>query len=418
MSVSGSYAVVAIAVFIALGVMIPAVSNTGEEASGAVQDQFERSENVAGTDISIVGSDYNFATDTFTVSVENTGGTRLSVRDTDVLVDGEYVTAGARTTTVAGASTTDLWAQGETIEISVDSQLPDRVKVVTEHGVAAFAEVDIFRLTTEIGFTDTDEFQSVGPADSVTSYNETGQVIGPPVTNFVSNDVAELPTVDSTGNVVVATETGDRTELASNARASASRLAAGRWQGSGPSVFFVDSGTQDIVRVTANGSTTVISTTEAEGIVGIRDFDGDGRDELIYGGNGPDGNSNSVNYIDDDGTIVGTEVGYGTDNGIGVGEPADFDGDGTVRVPIVDGSNNVQLVDSTGATESVTSSNPAAKASLGAADLDRDGDQEIFFVSESSTLTSVDNVTAGNDVRTVTDDQGDPVPADKDAGAA
>jgi hypothetical protein len=64
----------------------------------------------------------------------------------------------------------------------------------------------------------------------------------------------------------------------------------------------------------------------------------------------------------------------------------------------------------------LTSNNQVAKAPLGTADLDRDTEQEIYHVTESSELRFIDNVTAQNDAKLVTDDQGNPISADKDTG--
>jgi flagellar protein FlaF len=415
-SVNGSYLIIGLAIFTAFATMFPAVSNTTGDVTNGFQKQFERSENIADTGISIVGSGYDFASGTLSLRIKNTGKTSLSIKNTDLLVDGVYVINESRSTTLSGDRGTDLWTPGETLTITVDTRTPDRAKVVTEHGVAAFAEIDVFRLTRDVAFTSNGDARSIGPTGSITTYNQSVQVLGPPVAEFVNENTGELPAVDTGGTVFVVTEAGDRTDLASNARASASRLTAGRWQGSDGSVFFVDSQTRNLVRVTAGGDTTVIETNASEGVAGISDFDGDGADELIYGGESPSGSSSEVNYVDDDGSLVGTGIGYGTDSGIGLGEPGDFDDDGTVRVPIVDGSNNIQLVSSSGATTALTSNNQVAKAPLGTADLDRDTEQEIYHVTENSELRFIDNVTTQNDAKLVTDDQGNPISADKDTG--
>ncbi len=416
LSVSASYAILAFAVLVALGTLFAAVQNTAEEGTSSLDDQFERSGDVAETDIAILDSSHNVASDTLVVSVKNTGSTRLSVAQTDVIVDGRYVPLTGQNTSVDGDGETQVWARGETLRVEVSTQPPERVKVVTEHGVAAFSTIRTFSLTNNIVFTQSDDIQLLGPGESVTAFGETATVIGPPVTEFGSNDVAEIPATDSNGNVFIVNEDGERAQLATGAKTGFSKLTAGRWQGSAPSVFFVDQGTQDIVRVTGDGSTSTISVPQAEGVAGIADFDGDGADELVFGGS--EGTSDSITYIDDDGSVTDTSVNFGRDNGIGVGEPADFDGDGTARVPIVDGSQDILLVAHTGATEKLDGSGTADKAPLGTADLDTDGDAEIYYVDENNNLEYVDNVTDGGDVRAVTDDQGNPVAADDDAGAA
>ena len=86
------------------------------------------------TDVGLDATSYDSGSGTLTVAVNNTGGTTLSVGDTDLIVDNAYAD---RTTRVDGNSETDLWLPGETLtfEASVAAQ-PSRVKVVTGAGVA------------------------------------------------------------------------------------------------------------------------------------------------------------------------------------------------------------------------------------------------------------------------------------------
>lgn len=421
LEVSVSYAIIALVVLIAFGTFWGAVSNTADQVTEALEDEESQSHTILRTDFTITSVDYRG--NTLSVDINNTGETELSVSDTDLLVDGKYILETNRTSTVSGSNSANLWVPRETLEFSVDLPAPDRVKVVTKHGIAATSPVAVFSLTANVAFTNSSSsLQSYGIDNQFTSYAGTATAVGPPIANFVSENTKEIPSINSSGDVVVTTTTGERTVLASGAKPGSARLSAGRWQGSDPSIFYVESSTKDIIRVTSNGTTTAISANsdiEAQGVAGIRDIDDDGRDELIYGGNGPDGASNSVIYVDDDGTIVGTQVGYGTNNSIGLGEPADFNGDGTVRVPYVDGSNNIKLVDNGGNTTSLTSSGAAIKAPIATGNFDDDGLLEIYFAGTASgELKVLDNATVDNTVRTVTDDQGNPVTVDDDAGVS
>jgi flagellar protein FlaF len=419
--VSATYAIIALVVFISLGTFYGAVSNTAEQVTESLEDEQNQFHEVFRTDFTITSVGYSG--NTLRLDVKNTGETKLSVAETDLLVDGEYILATNRTSTVSGSGSTNLWAPGETLELSVELTSPDRVKVVTKHGIAATESVAVFSLTANVAFTNSSSsLRSYGIDNSFTSYTGTATAVGPPISDFVSQNTKEIPSVNSSGDVVVTTATDERTVLASNAKTGSARLSAGRWQDSDPSLFYVESGTKDIIRVTSDGTTTPItanSDIEAQGVAGIGDIDGDGSDELIYGGNGPDGTSNSVIYVDEDGTIVGTKIGYGVNNGIGLGEPADFDSDGTVRVPYVDGSNNINLVDDSGGTTQLISSGAAAKAPMATGDFDDDDLLEIYFVGSSNgELKILDNATVDNTVRTVTDDQGTSATADNDAGVS
>lgn len=421
--VSASYAIIALAVFVSLGMMYGAVSNSAEEVTDALDDEQSQFGEMARTDLTINSTGYDYRGNTLTVTIKNTGETKLPLSDTDLLVDGTYISEENKTSTILPASSTELLAPGETLELSVDFQTPSRVKVVTEHGVAATSPVAAFILTPDVAFTNSSSsLQSYGFDNQFTGYAGTATAVGPPVSNFVSEDVKEIPSVNSSGDVVITTVTGERTVLASNAKSGSARLSAGRWPDNDPSILYVESGTKDIVRAFSNGTTAPISANsdiEAQGVAGTGDIDGDGSDELIYGGNGPDGTSNTIIYVDDDGTIVGTKVGYGTNNGIGLGEPADFDGDGTVRVPYVDGSNNIRLANSNGGTTTLVSSNPATKAPIATGDFDDDSLLEIYFVgSNNGNLKVLDNATVDNTIRTVTDNQGTSITADDDAGVS
>jgi archaellum component FlaF (FlaF/FlaG flagellin family) len=418
--ISASYAVLAFALFICVGLMYGSVSNATERITNSLEDERGQSDTFRQMDITITGADY--AAGTLRVSVKNTGTAELSISATDILVDGRYITDGSRDSTIVGENTTDVWASGETLELRVDLPPPEYVKIVTEYGVAARIPVDVFRQTANVAFTDdSDSLRSYGFDGRYTNYPGTASAVGPPISNFVTQNAKELPSVSSSGNVTVATETGDRIVLASDARAGFTRLSVGRWQGTAPSIFYVNA-TSHIIRVTSNGTTTPIdanSEIEAQGVAGTGDIDGDDSAELIYGGNGPSGTSNSIVYIDDDGTVVGTGVGYGTNNGIALGEPADFDGDGVVRVPYVDGSNNINLAGENGTTTALTSGGAAAKAPVATGNFDGDDPLEIYFVgANSGELEVLDNATRDNTIRTITDDQGNTTTIDNDAGAA
>lgn len=421
LEVSTSYAIIALAFLISVGTLYVAVSNTAEQVTDALDDDQRELHEMLRTDLTITSADYRG--NTLVVAIKNTGETELSVSETDLLVDGTFILDENRTSTLSSSGGTNLWAPGETLELSVELPTPDRVKVVTKHGVAVTSPVAAFSLTANVAFTNgSSSLQSYGFDNQFTSYAGTATAVGPPISNFVSENTREIPSVNSSSDVVVTTASGERTILASNAKSGSARLSAGRWQGSDPSLFYVESGTKEIRRVTSNGTATAISANsdvEAQGVAGIGDIDGDGSDELIYGGNGPGGTSNSVIYIDEEGTVVGTRVGYGTNNGIGLGEPADFDGDGRVRVPYVDGSNNIKLVDDGGGTTKLISSGAAAKAPMATGDFDDDELLEIYFVgSDSGQLRVLDNATVDNTVRTVTDDQGTSTTADNDAGVS
>jgi hypothetical protein len=111
-------------------------------------------------------------------------------------------------------------------------------------------------------------------------------------------------------------------------------------------VFFIEQSTKRISRFTpeTEQGRTRVKHVEAQAIAGIADIDSDGGTELVFGGN-----SGTINYIDDSGSLEATGAKYGSNNAAGVGQPADFDNDGIAWVPIVTSSNQkIALIDAAG----------------------------------------------------------------------
>lgn len=136
-SVSGSAAVIFVAAFIGFGMFYSATANSFERVNDAREDQRDRLLDQQNTDISLVSATWNSSgNDDLVVTVNNTGSETLSVEATDLLVDNDYRTG--YDTSVDGDGSTDVWASQEQLTITVTSlnSQPDRVKVVTENGVA------------------------------------------------------------------------------------------------------------------------------------------------------------------------------------------------------------------------------------------------------------------------------------------
>ena len=134
--VSGSTAVIFLGVLIASGTLYTAAAGTAEQVSDARDAEGEELLDRRNTVIDVASVTYNNSTDTLTVTVTNNGTTALSVEDTSLLVDNEYVTPNS--TVVDGDDGTDIGAADQSLVVTVDvDPTPDRVKVVAENGVAA-----------------------------------------------------------------------------------------------------------------------------------------------------------------------------------------------------------------------------------------------------------------------------------------
>jgi archaellum component FlaF (FlaF/FlaG flagellin family) len=411
-STAGAAVVIFLGLMIALSTFYTVANNTSEQVGDAIKSEEEQQRELLQTAVEIRNVTYENGVTT--VWIENTGQTTLSVNRTAVFVNGSYHgEENFRAATVSGVQT-DVWTQGETLRVDLVTGQPRRVQVAVDHGVVAFTSVPSLIDGDELVFAQGDELASVADGRGISrSYGVTDAVVtGPMVENLRTEGVDEIPFVNGTGTVKLVDETGAVATLASGAGATPSRLFVGTWQGSPVSVFFVNATSGNIERVTPDGVTAVVASVSAEAVSGAADIDGDGADELIFGDT-----SQTLRYLDDDGTVVQPNAGYGSDVGIGLGEPADFDGDGTPRIPIVDGSNDLALVDDAGTTTALTGSGPAAKAPVGTFDWDRDGTPELVFVRTDGTLAYLDDVTGANTVETISEGGGS-VTADEDTGAA
>lgn len=143
-SISGSFAIIAVAAFMSFSLVFTASSNGFEKVTDAQDQRFDDDLGRKNTAINVTQADWT-ASDVLVVEVENGGATTLTVSDTDVVVDGAYVNHSSFSVEqVDGDSSTDLWQPGETYHVEVNESVlndqiatpPDRVKVVTEYGVS------------------------------------------------------------------------------------------------------------------------------------------------------------------------------------------------------------------------------------------------------------------------------------------
>lgn len=159
-SVSGSFAILVVAAFIALGMFYPAVTNGIEEVDSANRAAHDGALTKQNTAITITRAEYvvRGVNSALEIEVENRGTTELSVNGTDIIVDDGYFShaeiaenAGS-SEDVDGDDTTDLWLPGETYNIELGQSLldsvlngtditPSRVKIVAGPGVSDSQEV-------------------------------------------------------------------------------------------------------------------------------------------------------------------------------------------------------------------------------------------------------------------------------------
>lgn len=135
-SVSGATAVLFVGLLFAAGIAYPTVQTAGERLSDAVGEREERLLSQQNTAIDVASVSYENSTSTLVVAVDNAGSTTLSVNATDLLVDGTYRVDP--TVSVDGQPGRTIWVPGERLTYTLTGveTRPDRVRVVTETGVA------------------------------------------------------------------------------------------------------------------------------------------------------------------------------------------------------------------------------------------------------------------------------------------
>lgn len=138
-SVSGSAAVIFLGFLAAFGMVYTATSNGYEQVNDANQESRDRLLNQQNTAIEI--TNLTFANnDTLHVYVNNTGSTTLSVTETDILVDNDYLT-GYDYKKVDGDGGASVWLPGEQLHAKYtyaenQTNPPEHVRVVTGPGVS------------------------------------------------------------------------------------------------------------------------------------------------------------------------------------------------------------------------------------------------------------------------------------------
>ena len=251
----------------------------------------------------------------------------------------------------------------------------------------------------------TDSNNNVTTAENSTETNTlaaNADVLGPVVADIDTDGSDDIPYVPAGGTTVhiVNPDGTDETELSTNAADDTkSLLGVGRWNDTRMSVYFADDADSTTIYRTnpEQGDVKVVKPTGGvTAVAGPADINGDGTNELVYTDSGP-----GLRYLkpgDATGTTISLTNSIGENNGIGLGRPADFDGDGTARIPAVDGSSNLVLVDSSG-TKTVLVGSDVAKAPVAAVDWDDDGELEVMYITTNGNLKYVDDVTGSQTVK-------------------
>ena len=145
-STSGAAAIIFVGLFVAAGLVFPALEGAHERRVDALEERTDRALEVTNTDVELLEASHDDGE--LTIELENVGSTALSAPATDLLVDGELVDAETAVREDDGTepeADRERWLPGETLVLTADTDDfeddPERVKVVVENGVAVTGDL-------------------------------------------------------------------------------------------------------------------------------------------------------------------------------------------------------------------------------------------------------------------------------------
>lgn len=278
-------------------------------------------------------------------------------------------------------------------------------------------------------------YDSSADTETAVQNSDNVQVIGD-AGNIVGGSNPDVPYVTQKAEVYATELGGGPNEFlyAGKTRGSgtdpaskASRLAIGEWPSSsfsGNIVLTPDKNNSNIIGIDPNGDPNNPSATtetiaslsnDCSGVVGVKDFDGDGNVEIVF----VDG-SQSLRYVNQDGSTTNIQnATAGSNNGLGVGHPADFGRD-KIEVPFVNGSNVPAIAEDgqSGNVTTLSQNGIAAKAPVAPVDINGDGELEyMFFDSGTGEVNYIEDVGNSNTVNTLSV-EGGTVSPDQEPGLA
>lgn len=136
-STSAAAAVLFIGVLVSVSMVYPALTDNVESVSEAMNEREDRTLDQRNAGIEVENATYHNSSDEVTINVTNTGTTALTANETDVLLDGRLQPDPTRE--IDGATNREVWAPGETMQLTVTgvTTAPTRVVVVAEFGISA-----------------------------------------------------------------------------------------------------------------------------------------------------------------------------------------------------------------------------------------------------------------------------------------
>jgi archaellum component FlaF (FlaF/FlaG flagellin family) len=140
LSVSASFAILTVALFIGAAALIEAMDYTLRTMESGVDEKVNRVVDSARTKFTILNATLNGTA--LSLNLTNTGSTVLTVKGVSVLVNGTYVEQDRTNATVEGKQS-NIWSPNERLmlELNITAAKDQRVKVVTGNLVSQYGVV-------------------------------------------------------------------------------------------------------------------------------------------------------------------------------------------------------------------------------------------------------------------------------------
>ena len=264
-------------------------------------------------------------------------------------------------------------------------------------------------------------YDAVNDAELSPPDADDAEIVGANAVDFTGpTSNADIPFLSGSRNGFIATEVGANSDNQFKSNdpnpqplTQKTRLTTAQWDGlndcNAPkgaigdgenAVYYADNNSAAIYAINGSGAVQKVADpgNGASGVISIVDFDNDGREELLF-----IDSSSALRSLNPDRTTEKIEnADIGSNNSVGAGPVADF-GNG-IEMPVINGSQNVAVLDIENERQTaLTSNGPAKKAACAPVDVDNDGAFEIVFLgNENAQIKYVDDVGGSNTVETLT----------------